>query len=592
MKTIHAPRFAILALILAGLTALAPSCGGSGETGRGGSSTTTTHGPGGATTSGGGTGGVIIDVDGGQAGGADAGGNCDPPEVLIVLDRTLTMHKTPGGAEPTDAPAYASSKWHQALAAIESMVAPPADKSIRFGLELWPKEEPGCITLAERVTGSVQATNPACEEGEIVIAPALGNGQAIQGLLDPATTKICTSTPTGSALQTAFDHLKAHKTAGRAQYLVLVTDGADWDQSCPTPDPLPIAQEIAAAGIKTFMVGFSAEAENLPGGVGTAFLNNMACAGQTAPAFPGGCVQSGSGWAAADPTGPELYLSAGDGGALAATLHSIGASLCCDCQPSCDPPDMMIALDRTLTMHRTPAGATPTDAPDYASSKWHQAITAIEAMTAPPRDNGVRFGLELWPREAPGCITLAERITGSAQALNPTCQDGEVLIAPKLGAGASIAAMLDPATTRICTSTPTGNGLLTAADHLLKNATPGRQKFITLVTDGADWDQSCPSPDPLPIVQSLAAGGIKTFVVGFSAEAASMPGGVGAAFLNDMACAGMTAIGFPAGCTMSGGGYVATDPDGPALYLAAGDAVALAGALDTITVAVCCDCVQ
>ncbi len=134
--------------------------------------------------------------------------------------------------------------------------------------------------------------------------------------------------------------------------------------------------------------------------------------------------------------------------------------------------------------------------------------------------------------------------------------------------------------------------LLTASDYLIAHATPGRPQYIVLVTDGADWDQSCPTPDPLPIVQKLAAGGLKTFVVGFSAEGANLPGGVGAAFLNDMACAGMTAKGFPAGCTLQGGGYVAADPNGAVLYVSASDGAALSSALESVAVEVCCDCPQ
>ncbi len=70
--------------------------------------------------------------------------------------------------------------------------------------------------------------------------------------------------------------------------MVLVTDGADWDQSCPDPNPLPVVQDIAQSGIKTFMIGFSAEGVIMPGGVGASFLNDMACAGQTAKGFPQG----------------------------------------------------------------------------------------------------------------------------------------------------------------------------------------------------------------------------------------------------------------------------------------------------------------
>ncbi len=89
------------------------------------------------------------------------------------------------------------------------------------------------------------------------------------------------------------------------------------------------------------------------------------------------------------------------------------------------------------------------------------------------------------------------------------------------------------------------------------------------MTDGADWDQSCPTPDPVAVTQQLAMAGIKTFVVGFSADGTIMPGGVGAGFLNDMACAGQTAVGFATNCKMSASGYVSVDPAGATLYLAA-----------------------
>src|SRR5882724_6986432 len=51
---------------------------------------------------------------------------------------------------------------------------------------------------------------------------------------------------------------------------------------------------------------------------------------------------------------------------------------------ACVAPDMLIALDRTLTMHFRPDGVNPTDAPDYKSSKWSLAVTAIKAFAAPP----------------------------------------------------------------------------------------------------------------------------------------------------------------------------------------------------------------
>ena len=78
-------------------------------------------------------------------------------------------------------------------------------------------------------------------------------------------------------------------------------------------------------------MGFSAEGVILEGGVGAAFLNNMACAGQTAPGFPAPCVEQDGGYVAADPGGPLLYLQAEDGDALDAALGGVVDDLCCDC---------------------------------------------------------------------------------------------------------------------------------------------------------------------------------------------------------------------------------------------------------------------
>jgi len=326
---IRPARLALLLTVTSAAFCVAASCAGGGST-----STSTTDGAGGASdpssSSSGEGGGFILDGggQGGQGGGSAA---CDPPDVLIMLDRTLTMHKTPSGATPADAPDYATSKWSQAIAAIHQLVAPPLDNTVRFGLELWPKEEDGCITLAERVENTKDATNMFCEAGEIVVPPALATGTAIQAALDPKTTKICVSTPTGSALLTGLDHLKTIAAPGRPQYVALVTDGADWDQSCPDPNPLKIVQQMATDGVMTFIVGFSAEGAVQPGGVGAGFLNDMACAGHTAKGFPAPCKQMGAGYVAVDPGGPALYLQAGNGGELSSALKGVATEVCCDC---------------------------------------------------------------------------------------------------------------------------------------------------------------------------------------------------------------------------------------------------------------------
>jgi hypothetical protein len=262
---------------------------------------------------------------------------------------------------------------------------------------------------------------------------------------------------------------------------------------------------------------------------------------------------------------------------------------------ACIPPDVLIALDRTLTMHRLADGNTPPDTDaGHAASKWSMAINGIEQLTAAPLDQGIRFGLELWPKQSAGCITLASRIQGNG-ATNPNCEDPEIVVPPALNTGATISALLDPETTLICTSTPTGAALIGARTYLEANRLAGRQQFVALVTDGADWDFSCPNPSPLGVVDQLTDAGISTLIVGFSAES-SLMNGVGGAFLNDMACAGGTAKGFPAPCVKNDAGvYRAKDPDagvGNSLFYAATNTVELVGALRTFAKTVCCDCIN
>jgi hypothetical protein len=260
--------------------------------------------------------------------------------------------------------------------------------------------------------------------------------------------------------------------------------------------------------------------------------------------------------------------------------------------PACIAPDMLIALDRTLTMHRKPDATTPTDGPDYKSSKWYQAITAIEAVAKAPLDTTIRFGLELWPKASPGCITLAQRVADSPMATNPMCETGEILVSPALSTGAKIASILDPATTKICVTTPTGQGLIEGANHLASIKEKGRDQYILLVTDGADWDASCPTPNPVAVTQENARKGIKTFILGFSNDGTLVMNGVGVPFLNDMACAGMTAIDFAKNCKGDvATGYTAIDSlKGPQLFYQAGDAAGLDTAMKAATKLICCDC--
>jgi hypothetical protein len=271
------------------------------------------------------------DDTGDDAPAADAEA-CLAPDMLVVLDRTGTMHRDLLGQSPPDTPdGHAAAKLTQAIAAVEALVGVTGiDQTLRFGLSLFPRDPGSCLTLSERLQNQ-KFTNPACEAAEIVVAPELGTSASIAGTLDPETTTICYSTPTGSALVTARDELTRVQAPNVDQYIMLVTDGADFYATCPEPDPLVVLRELYAAGIKTFVVGFGAQ-DTTEQGVNPPMLNRMACAGGTAQNFATACTAAPSGgFDAVDPDGDRIYYDAADAAELSTALAEIAGSVCCGC---------------------------------------------------------------------------------------------------------------------------------------------------------------------------------------------------------------------------------------------------------------------
>ena len=170
------------------------------------------------------------------------------------------------------------------------------------------------------------------------------------------------------------------------------------------------------------------------------------------------------------------------------------------CTKSADPPDILVALDRSGSMASL-AGT---------SSKWSQATSAVNALVS-TFDGEVRFGLMLF------------------SSSSGSCQAGAVDVPVGDNAFGAIA-------TSLSATAPTGGtpiaSTLQAALTYLKGADPKKTKYVLLVTDGGE---SC-SGDPLAAVKALLAAQIKTYVVGFGSE-------VDALLLGDMAQAGGTATG-------------------------------------------------
>ncbi len=302
-----------------GNTVAGPPGGGGGVGGQG-------SGGSGAGTGTGGSAGAI-QLDGGGGSSTDGGGGCEPPDLLIVLDRTMSMHRRPDGTRPPDTTAgHQSSKWYIAIDAIKQLTG-KLDSTIRFGLELFPKD-PGnneCVTLKQRIN-NITATNPACQKGEVLVQPALNNGPAIANAIDPETTRLCTSTPIGKGIQTAATALSAIQNPVRKQYAVLITDGQD---TCDKALVLSATQALAKQGVDMYAIGFDASSGN---GVDKSQLNNLACAGHTAPNFPAPCTADAQGnYTAKDPTGPDLFLAAGDANGLSSALSTLAGNVCCGC---------------------------------------------------------------------------------------------------------------------------------------------------------------------------------------------------------------------------------------------------------------------
>ncbi len=309
-----------------GFTADSGSGGSSG--GSGGSSGAGSSGSSGA--SGSGSGGSFGDGGGGE------GGSCTPPDMLIVLDHTDSMSAEPNGTNPANNMAgHMLTKWYLATQAVKAVVAPPMDQKVAYGLEPFPLD-PQVITDAggtgkcETLTnllGGTASTNTQCQAGEVLVSPAVGTGTTISTILNPETMRLCVSTPIALALGTAQKELASIVKSGVGQYVLLVTDGGE---TC-SGDVVGITQQLAAAGIKTFVVGFGS-ADAGAKGVNTKLLDNVACAGETATGFPAPCTK---GTAAATPRrarrGAPLFYLAEDGASLQMALQKITSSICCGC---------------------------------------------------------------------------------------------------------------------------------------------------------------------------------------------------------------------------------------------------------------------
>jgi hypothetical protein len=174
-----------------------------------------------------------------------------PPEILIVLDKSLSM---------------AATRWVPSASAVVKFTN-TYQGLVAFGLEVFP-------------------AGFSCEPGTVVVEPALNNGPVIEMTI--GTTIPVGITPTASSLRNALTFLGDRQPAGDVKatpaYVVLVTDG---EPTCPdevSPDPIQgsidAAKALNDAGIKTFVIGYDVT------GPGADVMNQIAAAGGTDTFYP------------------------------------------------------------------------------------------------------------------------------------------------------------------------------------------------------------------------------------------------------------------------------------------------------------------
>jgi len=282
--------------------------GGGGTGGKAGSSAGGSGGTGGAggTTGGaGGSGGTA-----GSGGGGGTAGDCEAPEIVVLLDRSASMQDPPDVYTPPET----RSKWELTAAPLgEALIATSPD--IAWGLKVFP--ENGGEVLDACAAGSVT--------GAIDFAPADDSADIVATAIR-AQVPDGPGTPTGDAVLRTVEFLTARATL-RPKYILLVTDGAP---SCSYVTETTSGMEgtdqarfhaidaitsAYLAGIPTFVVGIAPSSASA---VDT--MNGMADAGGMPPPD-------------ANPTSPRFYQVDAEG-ELAAAIASIeSAAMSCAMPP-------------------------------------------------------------------------------------------------------------------------------------------------------------------------------------------------------------------------------------------------------------------
>jgi hypothetical protein len=236
-------------------------------------------------------------VPGGDCGGAEITVQPVAPNLLVVLDRSCSMHELVQG----------TAKWQIAVTAVNKLTTDYVGQ-IRFGLTLFP-----------------DIVTPDCQQGAIPIPVAVGNEDEIQTLLTASLATNDQYYPDGPCvtnIDTAMQQASTEPSFAdpdRGSYALLITDGQQANCSAAGGDAGTrqiITDLLANKSVPTFVVGFG-------GQVDPAQLNIFAEAG----GMPTGDPQT-------------KYYKAEDQASLDAALQAIAsATISCVVQLESVPED-------------------------------------------------------------------------------------------------------------------------------------------------------------------------------------------------------------------------------------------------------------
>lgn len=320
----------IMCTLLAGLLAMAVGCG---PTVKGGGDQNNNGGPADAAVD---TDGSSSHDDGGQTGGDATVGddaNCgaqteeialinlgDPPDLLIVLDRSGSMMLAPGF------PPLGASKWNIMKTSL-GIVLPAREANIQFGLTVFPTDEDCGVDPGARVGIALNNATPILN---------WLNGSGPGG-----------NTPAHFGLQEALAYYQSIPTNPAGQYVLFATDGIpNCGGSPPDVDittdaeTVQAVQDLASAGIHTFVLGFGGML-----GLDPQVLNDAAQAGLEPK-----------------PGGPPHFYHADDAQGLQTALDTIAGGIIvpsCSYQLASPPPvpdDVTVYIDG-VAVPRSPSHA-------------------------------------------------------------------------------------------------------------------------------------------------------------------------------------------------------------------------------------------